>query len=298
MTQGPAIAAPAEGDGPLARIPAPLLVLVSVFSIQIGAALAVGLFASLGPLGTVFCRVALSALIFLILIRPRLTSTVRANARLLLTYGVALGTMNWCFYEAIARIPLGIAVTIEFFGPLGVAVVSSRRWIDLLWIAIALLGLLLLAPAIGSDLDKTGVLYAVLAGIGWGGFIVLSQRVSKVLPGSTGLAFGMIIAALCLAPFAIPGIGPVFSNAGVLLGVIGVAILATAIPFFFEFAALRRLSAQTYGVLVTIEPAAAALAGAVILGETLGLGSWIAVVCVMVAAGGATLTQRAPTSND
>jgi len=270
-------------------VPPPGLVLLAILSIQVGAALAIQLFSVIGPLGTVFCRVGLSALTFVIVIRPQIDNTTVKSGHLLLLYGFTLAAMNWCFYEAIARIPLGIAVTIEFMGPLAVAVATSRRRIDLLWVAIAVLGLLILAPEVGSGLDHWGVLFAAIAGVGWAAFIIISKHVGQALPGNNGLAFGMVIATLFLLPFGAGTAMPVLFDFWLFSGVLAVAVLSTTIPFFLEFEALKRLPARTYSILVTLEPAIAALVAAVLLGEALGVDAVFAVGCVTAAAIGATL---------
>ena len=199
--------------------------------------------------------------------------------------------MNWCFYESIARIPLGIAVAIEFMGPLLVAVYSSRRAVDFLWIVVAFIGVLMLAPKIGTDLDPVGVGYAVLAGIGWGSFVIFSKKVNQALPGSDGLAIGMVIAAFFMFPFAVGSIAPVFSNPFLIGNLIALAVLSTTVPFYLEFSALKTLTPQAYGVLITLEPAVAAIIGVIALGDVLGGEGIIAVVCVTLAAIGATLSQ-------
>lgn len=199
--------------------------------------------------------------------------------------------MNWCFYEAIARIPLGIAVTVEFIGPLIVAAVSSKTRLDYLWIAIALAGLLMLTPRIGEDLDLIGIGYAILAGVGWGGFVILSKKVNIALPDSDGLSLGMVVAALFLMFFAISDIPSTLTNSSLMLSLLALAVLSTTIPFFLEFTALKKLTAQTYGVLITLEPAAAAAIGMIVLNDALGVAGLIAIVCVTIAAIGATFTR-------
>lgn len=275
----------------LSTIPSPAQVLIAIVSIQIGAAFAVGLFASLSPVATVFFRVAISAFLLCLFIRPSLNRQAFQHYKLLLAYGIMLGLMNWCFYEAIARIPLGIAVTIEFMGPLIVAAVSSKTRLDYLWIGIALVGLLMLAPSIGDDLDLVGVGYAVLAGVGWGGFVVLSKKVNRALPDSDGLALGMFVAALFLMTFAIHDIPSTLTNSSLMLSLLLLAVLSTTIPFFLEFTALKKLTPQTYGVLITLEPAAAAVIGMLVLGDALGIAGLIAIACVTLAAIGATITR-------
>ena len=272
--------------------PPPAQVLLAIVSVQIGAALAIDLFPLLGPAGTVLCRLAISAFFLTILIKPKFELDIWKHHKLILGYGVTLAVMNWCFYASIARIPLGIAVTIEFMGPLLVGVFASRRLLDLVWIAIAVTGLLILMPELGGKIDQTGVVYAVFAGIGWGGFVLLSKRINVALDGNSGLVYGMIVASLFMVPISITSITPIFSDLWLLGNIVLLAILSTTIPFFLEFSALKKLSAQTYGVLITMEPAAAASIGAIMLGDILGVEGMIAIACVTIAAFGATLTQK------
>jgi len=275
----------------LSIIPPPLQVVLAILSIQLGAAFAINLFSIFGPVGTVFFRLIISACLLCLFIRPKFTENALKHYKLLVLYGVALGLMNWCFYESIARIPLGIAVAIEFMGPLLVAVYSSRRFLDFLWIVVAFIGVLMLAPRFGADLDPVGVGYAVLAGIGWGSFVILSKKVNQALPGSDGLAIGMAVASLFMLPFAIGNISPVFSNPVLLGNLIMLAVLSTTVPFYLEFSALKKLTPQAYGVLITLEPAVAAIIGVVALGDILGFEGIVAVGCVTIAAIGSTLTQ-------
>lgn len=272
--------------------PPSIQVLLAVLSIQLGAAFAINLFPILGPAGTVFCRLVISVLILLAFIRPEFNRGILKHYKLLLAYGVTLALMNWCFYEAIARIPLGIAVAIEFLGPLAVGIFTSRRMLDFVWVVLALVGLLILTPEIGDNLDPVGVIYAVFAGIGWGGFVLLSKGVSKNLPGNTGLVFGMLVASLFMLPIAGANIAPVFGSIHLITSVVVLAILSTTIPFFLEFSALKKLPAVTYGVLITMEPVVATVIGAVFLGDVLGGAGMIAIACVTIAAIGASLTQK------
>ncbi len=276
----------------ISLIPPPLQVVIAVLSIQLGAAFAVNLFEVFGPEGTVFFRLVISAVLLGALIRPKFNRNVVQNGKLLIVYGVALGLMNWCFYESIARIPLGIAVAIEFVGPLLVGAFSSKQRLDYLWIAVAFLGVLMLAPQVGTDLDPIGVGFAVLAGIGWGGFVILSKRVNQALPGSDGLVFGMIVATIFMFPFASEAIPLAFENITLFGNLFALAILSTTIPFYLEFSALKKLTPQAYGVLITLEPAAAAVIGMVALGDILGVEGIIAIVLVTLAAIGSTLTQK------
>jgi inner membrane transporter RhtA len=273
-------------------VPPPGLVLLSILSIQLGAALAVQLFPALGAAGTAFLRLGLSALLLLAAARPPVLAALGAHGGLLLTYGAVFGSMNLAFYEAIARIPLGIAVTIEFMGPLAVAVATSRRRLDLVWVGLALAGVVLLSPEIGGRLDPMGVACAALAGCGWGAFVLLSKRVGRVLPGASGLAVGMAIAALIVLPFGLPGTSAILADPALLLPIAAVALLSTALPFSFEFEALKRMSARTYGVLIALEPAVAVMVGAALLAEALTVRSLVAVGCVISAAIGVTVLDR------
>jgi inner membrane transporter RhtA len=181
-------------------VPPPGLLLISIISIQLGAAVAVNLFPALGPVGTTFLRVAFSALFLLVAARRTIAWSARRHIGKLLLFGFILGATNLTFYGAIARIPLGIAVAIEFIGPLGLAAATSRRWRDFAWIALAVAGIALLTPEIGGALDPLGVALAGLAGVGWAGFVLLSRSVGTALPGHSGLAIAMLIAAILLLP--------------------------------------------------------------------------------------------------
>lgn len=272
--------------------PPSIQVLLAIVSIQLGAAFAIKLFPLLGPAGTVFCRLVISACILALFIRPTFESGIFKHYKLFLAYGVTLALMNWCFYESIARIPLGIAVAIEFLGPLMVGVFTSKRRLDLLWVGLAIAGLLILTPEFGNNLDPVGVLYAVGAGIGWGGFVLLSKRMSQTFPGNNGLVYGMIVASLFMFPIAVGNIAPVFGSLNLIGSVIVLAILSTTIPFFLEFSALKKLPPVTYGVLITLEPVVASVIGAIALGDILGISGVLAILCVTAAAIGATLTQK------
>ena len=272
--------------------PPPGLVLLSIVSIQIGAALAVHLFPALGPAGTVFLRVGLAAFLLMLGARPALDRNLLAHGWLLLQFGCVMGAMNLCFYEAIARIPLGTAVTIGFIGPLGVAALTSRRPLDFFWIGLAVVGLAVLAPRLGRTLDPWGVLLAAIAAAGWSGFILLSRRVGQAFPGGSGLALGMVVAAIFLVPFGIAGARAALLDPLLLAAALAVAVLSTTLPYALEFAALQRLSARTYGVLVTLEPAVAVLVGAVLLAQPVGDRTLLAVSCVMAAAIGVTWSDR------
>jgi inner membrane transporter RhtA len=196
--------------------------------------------------------------------------------------------MNLCIYEAMDRIPLGIAVTIEFWGPLAVAVFGSRRMLDLLWVALAAAGIVLLADP-GGSLDTAGVAFAFAAGGLWVGYILLSVRVGAVYPGGTGLAIAMVFGALVTLPF---GAGTDLLAPEMLAAGAVVALASSVIPYSFELEALRRLPARVFGVLMSLEPAVAAVAGLVVLGQALALDEWAAIALVVVASAGATMTPN------
>jgi inner membrane transporter RhtA len=276
----------------LQALPPPVLVLLAIVSIQVGAAFAVGLFPALGPDGTVFLRVLLSALLLGLVWRPRLDRQVRAHAGLLLLFGLTIAGMNLCFYQAIARIPLGVAVTIEFVGPLALAVATSRRLAEFLWIGLAAAGLVLLAPDVGGRLDPLGVAFACGAAVGWAGFVVIAKRAGRLFARGTGLALAMAIAALLLLPFGVGAGRAVAAEPVLLVGVFAVALLSTTIPWSLEFEALKRMPARSYGVLVTLEPATAVVVGILLLGERLTWATVAAVVAVTTAAVGVTLHDR------
>ena len=288
---------PHRHTGPLARaaaaVPPPGLLLVSIVSIQLGAAVAVQLFETLGPASTTFLRIALAAVLLLAATRRRISADARRHIGLLAIFGCAIGAMNLCFYGAIDRIPLGVAVAIEFIGPLGVAALTSRRARDFLWTGLAVAGLVLLTPDIGGELDPVGVALALAAGAGWASFILISPRVGRDVGGG-GLALAMVAAGLFTLPFAVAAGGLERLDPGLLVGVLAVAILSTALPYALEFEALRRMTARAYGIIVTLEPVVAALVGALILGQALPPTALLAIAFVTAAAVGVTLSDRRP----
>ena len=272
-----------------------MLVMLSIFSAQLGAAIAKTLFDSLGPGGTVFLRVAFAALVLLLLVRPTLGGHDRAAYLVAGLFGLALAGMNFSLYLAIDRIPLGVAVTLEFLGPLGVAVAGSRRMLDLLWVLLAATGILLLAPLGmfgGTDLDPVGVAFALLAACLWASYILLSARTGSAFPGGTGLVLALCVGTLLLFPFGIAGAVQALLDPRLLFAAFGVAMLSTAIPFSLDLEALRKIPARVFGVLMSLEPAVAALAGLVVLGERLEMRAVAAVLLVTIAAAGASLYGR------
>jgi inner membrane transporter RhtA len=276
-------------------VPPTALVMLGIVSAQLGAAIAKTLFDSLGPGGTVFVRIAFAALVLLLLVRPKLGGHDRQAYLVAGLFGLALAGMNFSIYLAIDRIPLGVAVTLEFVGPLGVAVAGSRRVLDLLWVVLAAAGILLLAPLVtfgGMHLDPVGVAFALFAGCLWASYILLSARTGSAFPGGTGLVIALCVGTVALAPFGIAGAGSALLDPKLLLAGFGVAMLSSAIPFSLELEALRKIPARVFGVLMSLEPAVAALAGLIVLGERLGLRAVAAIAFVTVAAAGASLFGR------
>jgi inner membrane transporter RhtA len=288
-------------EGPLARVasavPPPGLLLVSIVSIQLGAAVAVNLFPSLGTVATAFLRLAFAAALLVAATRHTIAKSARRHPGELLLYGTILAVMNLSFYGAIARIPLGIAVAIEFVGPLGLAAATSRRGRDFAWIGLAVLGIGLLTPEIGGVLDPLGVALAAVTGLCWAAFTVMSQRIGRAVPGNSGLAIAMLVAAFLVLPveLVVGGIGRL--DPGLLAAAFAVAVLSTALPLSLEFEALRRMTARSYGILVTLEPVVAALVGALLLGQAMGVEGLLAVACVTTAALGVTISDRRDLGN-
>ena len=265
------------------------LVVIAAVSPQIGAAFAVTLFDELGPAGTAFLRLAFAAAILLAIWRPRLTGDLRLAA----AFGVSLGLMNWSFYEAIARIPLGIAVTIEFAGPLLVAVIGSRRPLDVLWVALAGAGIVILVGPGGGSVDPVGVAFALAAATCWMAYIYLSKRVGAAFPGGSGLALAMLVGALLVAPVGLIQADGGLAQPGLLGSALVVAIASSVLPYSLELEALRRLPESIFGVLMSLDPAVAAIAGFVVLGQDLGPPQVLAIAMVVVAsAGAARFSQR------
>lgn len=288
-------AAPAGGPDPLARVPPLALVLTGIVSVQFGAALAIGLFDDLGPAGTVLLRVVFGAVILTAVVRPRWRDYHRADVPLVVAFGLTLGVMNLTFYEALDRIPLGIAVTIEFAGPLAVAVIGSRRPLDLLWVVLAGGGIVLLADPFGTGeaVDHLGLAFAAIAGVCWAMYIVLAARAGPRFRGADGVALAMLVAAL--VPIG-PGIaegGSALLSIDVLAIGAAVGLLSTAIPYTLETEALRRIPRHVFSVLMSLEPAVAALAGFVVIGQDLHVREVVAIALVVIASAGASRNAAA-----
>ena len=274
---------------------APLLVLGAVASVQLGAAAATTLFDEVDPAGTTLYRLAFAALLLLVIWRPRPGRYDRDSLKLAAVFGVSLAGMNLCFYEALDRIPLGVAVTLEFVGPLGVALAASRRAADLIWVALAASGILLLGGPSG-DAELAGVLLAFAAGGFWAAYILLSSRIGRAFEGGEGLALAMAVsAALMVVPGVAEGGVDLLDPSLIAVGA-AVAVLSSVIPYSLELEALRRLSVGTFGVLMSLEPGFAAVVGLVALGQDLATAEVAGIALVIVASAGAlSASQAAPT---
>ncbi len=280
----------------MARVPSrsvvpQLLVLSGIASTQFGAAFADKLFDRAGPAGVVLMRLGFAALVVVIVARPQLRRCTRSDWRTLLLFGLVLGAMNWSFYEALDRLPLGVAVTIEFIGPLTVAIVGSRRLLDLLWAVFAATGVCLLAFGHGSgpSISAVGLLFALIAGTCWALYILLAKRAGTVLPGLQALAVALAAGTVLVLPAGIHDGGRELLNPTTLLSGFAVALLSSVIPYSLEITALRHLRAAAFGLLMSLEPAVAALAGVVVLGERLTWPLAAALVLVVTASAGTTV---------
>jgi inner membrane transporter RhtA len=272
------------------RVPPIALVLTAVTTVQFGAALAATLFDEVGPSGASLLRLGFAAIIMAVAWRPRPGRYSAQQLRLAAAFGLTLGGMNYTFYEALDRIPLGVAVTIEFAGPLGVAVFKSRRRLDLVWAALAAAGIVLLADPGGGSLDAVGLAFVLAAAGFWAAYILIAQSASKVFPGSQGLAIAMVVAAIVpLGPGLAEGGSDLLSAELLALGA-AVALLSSVIPYTLETEALRRLPANVFGVLMSLEPALAALAGFIVLGQDLGVRELLAIGLVVAASVGISRT--------
>jgi inner membrane transporter RhtA len=275
------------------RIPAVWLVIASIVSVQFGAAIAKDLFALVPPTAMVWMRLVTSAVIFLVVARPSVRGRSRSDWLVAVGFGVSLMTMNWAIYQSFARIPLGMAVTIEFLGPLTVAVVGSRRASDLLWVVLAGLGVAVLGFS-PTGLTVVGVLFALLAAAGWAAYILLSARTGRRWPGISGLAVAGVVGAVVLAPPAVVEAGATLLEPRVLLLGAAIGLLSSVIPYSLELTALRRIPPRLFGILMSLEPVVAALAAIILLREFLTLPQWAAMACIVVASIGATRSSRRP----
>jgi inner membrane transporter RhtA len=263
-------------------------VLIGIASVQLGSAVAKDLFASLGPGGAAFMRVGLAAIVLVAVWRPNLRDHSRRALAYAVLFGLTTGLMNFVFYQSLDRLPLGIAVTIEFIGPLAVAIAGSRRALDGLWVLLAAGGIALLAPWGGLHLNLVGVAFGLMAAGCWAGYIYLSALVGRVFSGGDGLALAMVAAGLALLPVGIVSAGSRLVDPPILASAAALALLSSVIPYSLEIEALRTLPTRVFGVLMSLEPAVAALVGFLFLHQILGLRSLLAIVLVVVASLGAS----------
>ncbi|MER7547148.1 EamA family transporter [Spirillospora sp. NPDC127506] len=285
----------------LGSVPPPALILLGIVSVQVGAGLAKHLFERLPPTSVVSIRLLASALVLGFVARKALRTVPRdhpwTSLAVVAGYGISLAAMNFAFYQALARIPLGVAVTVEFLGPLSVAIAGSRRPRDALWVVLAGAGVVMLARG-GGATDLAGIAFALLAAVGWASYILLTAATGRRIPGTTGLALASIIGTLVMLPGGIAagvaaGGGALLDPTLLLIG-LGVGLLSSVIPYSLELEALRRVPARVFGILMSLEPAVAALVGVAVLGEVLGARQWVAIACVIVACAGATRGQKEP----
>ena len=276
----------------VARIPAPLLVLTGIASVQTGSAIARTLFDELGAPGVAFLRLTIAAALMLVILRPAVRTWSRKAWRAAALLGVAMAGMNVVFYLSLETVPLGVAVTVEYLGPLLLALVQTRRWIDLMWALLAGAGVALLGLDTSSGIPLTGLLLAFLAGLFWVSYILASSHIGTVVPGVNGLAVALAISAVIVLPVGWSGASEAFSEPSLLLVAAAVAVLSSVIPYGLELTALRRLPTRVFGVLMSLQPAAAAIAGLLILDQRLGVREIVALVLVSAASTGITLSRR------
>jgi len=271
-----------------------LAVLGSVTALGVGTSWAKqALFPVVGAQGTTAVRVGLSALLMLMLWRPWRWRLSRADAQAVVLYGAALGAMNLMFYLSLQTLPFGLAVAIEFAGPLAVAIWSSRRAVDFVWVALAIAGLALLLPLglSGSTLDPLGVLYAVGAAVFWALYIVFGKRAGHLHAGQS-VSLGLLVAALVVVPVGVAHAGAALLSPSVLLVGVAVAAISSALPISLEMMALKRLPKEAFGIMISMEPAVAALLALALLGERLDTVQWLAIGCIVAASMGSAATAR------
>lgn len=275
------------------RVPAPLLVVTAIACVQTGAAIARTLFDELGVGGTALLRLVIAAIVLLVFLRPSVRSWTRQQWGAAALLGFALAGMNLIFYSSLDLVPLGVAVTVEFMGPLLLALVQTRRPVDFAWVALAGCGVALLgAQAASGEVDPLGLALAFTAGLFWAGYILSSARVGRVLPGVDGLAVALVFSAVIVLPFGAADALAVVDTPTLLIGVTVVALMSTIIPYGLELTALRRLPTRVFGVLMSLQPAAASLSGLLILNQRLGVQELVALAMVTTASAGVTIANK------
>ena len=263
------------------------LVIISIVSVQVGAASAKSLFALTAPVSVAWLRMTVAAAIFWVIARPRLRGRTWSQWRVVIGYGIALATMNWAIYMSFSRIPIGLAVTIEFLGPLGVALAGSRRVRDLAWVGLAGIGVAMLG-VFPATLDWIGIGFALLAGAAWDGYILLGRQTGASWEGVTGVSVGYLVGALAFAVPALLAGGATLAQPRVLLLAAVVAVMSSVIPYGLEMVALRSIPSGVFGILMSLEPAVAGLAALLVLGEQLSWVELVAMGCVILASVGST----------
>ncbi|WP_172633216.1 DMT family transporter [Streptomyces sp. 6-11-2] len=291
VTSAPATAPAPGSPGRFGSLGPVGLVLAGGISVQFGAAVAVTLMPRAGALGVVTLRLLVAAIVLLLVCRPRLRGHSRADWGTVVVFGIAMAGMNGLFYQAAARIPLGPAVTLEVLGPLALSVLASRRAINFVWAALALAGVFLLGGGSFDSLDPAGVGFALSAGVMWAAYIVFSARTGRRFPQADGLALAMAVGALLFLPLGIAESGSKLLVPSTFALGAGVAVLSSVLPYTLELLALRRLPASTFAILMSLEPALAASAGFLILGQSLSALQATAIVLVIAASMGAVRTQ-------
>lgn len=271
-----------------------LTLILSIISLCTGTSFAKSLFSQVGAIGTTTLRIFFSACILWLIWRPWRIPITRSDLATIVPYGICIVGMNLPFYLSLQTLPVGIALAIEFTGPLGLAIYKSRTRYDFLWIVLAILGLyLLLWPGADSEeliaLDLAGVIYALIAGLFWAAYIIFGQRARRVHPGHV-TSYGLTIAAMIILPFGLMSGGVAMFNPNLLLFGLGIAVLSSALPYSLEIFALRILPAKTFSIMLSLEPAVGALAGIIILGEVIETKQWVAILLVVCASIGCTAT--------
>lgn len=273
-------------------VPAPALVLLAIVSVQTGSAVARRLFDELGAAGVTLLRLLLAALVLLLVLRPRVQRWTRQAWGAAALLGIAMAGMNLTFYLALRTVPLGVAVTVEFLGPLLLALVQTRRPVDGLWALLAAAGVVLLGAGGGVDAPLSGLALALLAGLFWAGYILASAHLGRAVAGLDGLAVALAVAAVLVLPVGAAGASHVLDRPGLLLGAAAVALVSSVLPYGLELTALRSLPTRVFGVLMSLEPAAAAVAGLVVLHQALGGREVLALLLVSLASLGVTQARR------
>ena len=297
-TAGSARRAVAAAAAKINALPAPALVLGGIISVQVGAAVATGLIHQLGPVLTLTLRLDIAAVVMLLAVRPSLRNRSRRDWGVMLALGLSLVAMNLTYYNAIARLPLGVVTTIEFLGPLGLAASLSRRPRDLVAVAVALVGVAAVSGILTHSLDRldpVGLVFTIAAGIAWAAYIVCTRAVGRHWRQLDGLALAMTVAAVVVTPLGIASAGPVQVTAGHVAAGALVAVMSSVVPYSLQLLALRRIDARVFGILLSLEPAVAAMVGFLVLGQSLAAAQLVGMALV-VAASAMVMTAQHPTA--